>query len=393
MYTSKTNIVFLSAFMVLILLLGGIFYLYKATEYQYDALQIEMSELKSELESLRKEKPPDITKSGETQSEFFENIKPSVVRIVNKKRSFEGMKDYTSGSGFVYDKKGHIITNNHVIDGADLLEVIFLDGSFYEAELVGADVYSDLAVLKVDLPSEKLYPVIIGNSSESYVGERIYAVGNPFGLSGSMSEGIISQLDRTLRAVGGFMIVGVIQVDAAINPGNSGGPLLNTRREVIGVNTAIQSETGTFSGIGFAIPSNLVRKAVPSLIATGEYKHPWLGILGTDLSVDLAEIMELDIKRGFLLIEVIQNSPAERAGLRGGNRTITTKDGREIKIGGDVVIGVDDINVSRIEDMLIYLEYNKKPSDKIVMKIIRNGIIRNIEVTLGVRPSISELSQ
>lgn len=393
MYTSKTSIVFLSAFMVLILLLGGIFYLYKVTEYQYDSIQIEMSELKNELESLRKEKPSDITKSGETQYEFFENIKPSVVRIVNKKRSFEGMKDYTSGSGFVYDKKGHIITNNHVIDGADLLEVIFLDGSFYEAELIGADVYSDLAVLKVDLPSEKLYPVIIGNSSESYVGERIYAVGNPFGLSGSMSEGIISQLDRTLRAVGGFMIVGVIQVDAAINPGNSGGPLLNTRREVIGVNTAIQSETGTFSGIGFAIPSNLVRKVVPSLIATGEYKHPWLGIFGTDLSVDLAEIMELDIKRGFLIIEVIENSPAERAGLQGGNRTIITKDGQEIKIGGDVVIGVDDINVSRIEDMLIYLEYNKKPGDKIVMKIVRNEIIRNIEVTLGVRPSISELSQ
>jgi len=392
LYTSKTNIAILSGFMVLILLLGGIFYLYKATEYQFDALQIEMSELKNELESLRKEKPSDITKLTKTQCEFFENIKPSVVQIVNKKRSFEGMKYYSSGSGFVYDRKGHIITNNHVIDGADLLEVTFLDGSFYKAELIGADVYSDLAVLKVDLPSEKLYPAIIGNSSESCVGERIYAVGNPFGLSGSMSEGIISQFDRTLQAASGFRIVGVIQVDAAINPGNSGGPLLNTRGEVIGVNTAIQSETGTFSGIGFAIPSNLVRKVIPSLISTGEYKHPWLGILGIELSVDLAEIMGLDIKRGFLIIDVIENSPAERAGLQGGNKTITIEDGREIKIGGDVVIGIDDINVSRIEDMLIYLEYNTSPSDKIVMQIIRNGTIRNIEVTLGERPLISELS-
>jgi S1-C subfamily serine protease len=378
--------------MVLILLLGGIFYLYKATEYQYEVLQIEMSELKNELESLRKEKSSDITKLTKTQCEFFETIKPSVVQIVNKKRSFEGMEYYSSGSGFVYDRKGHIITNNHVIDGADLLEVTFLDGSFYKAELIGADVYSDLAVLKVDLPSEKLYPAIIGNSSESCVGERVYAVGNPFGLSGSMSEGIISQFDRTLRAAGGFMIVGVIQVDAAINPGNSGGPLLNTRGEVIGVNTAIQSETGTFSGIGFAIPSNLVRKVIPSVITTGEYKHPWLGILGMDLSVDLAEIMDLDIKRGFLIIDVIENSPAEKAGLQGGNKTITIEDGREIKIGGDVVIGIDDINVSRMEDMLIYLEYNTSPSDKIVMQIIRNGAIRNIEVTLGERPSISELS-
>ncbi len=391
MNVSRTNNLLLYGFMIILLLFGGVFYLYKETKSQYDAIQIELSEIKSDLEAFRERGTSGFNNLSQTQVKFFENIKPSIVKIVNKKSSFNGLRQYSEGSGFVYDKQGHIITNNHVVEGADLLEVTFLDGNFYKAELIGTDVYSDLAVLRVNLTAEKLQPVTLGDSSKSFVGERVYAIGSPFGLSGSMTEGIISQFDRTLRVVGGFMIVGVIQVDAAINPGNSGGPLLNVRGEVIGVNTAIQSETGTFSGIGFAIPSKLVKKVIPSLISNGEYKHPWLGISGTDLSIEISENMGLEISKGFLIINVIEGSPAAKSGLLGGNKTITI-DTQEIKIGGDIVIGIDNANISKLEDMLVHLEYNTSPGDVIVLKIIREGEIKIIEVTLGERPSLSELS-
>ncbi len=205
-----------------------------------------------------------------------------------------------------------------------------------------------------------------------------------------MTQGIVSQIGRTMQATGGYLIVGVIQLDAAINPGNSGGPLLNGKGEVIGVNTAIQSETGVFSGIGFAVPSNLVKRVVPSLIAYGEYRHPWIGISGRDVSIEIAEKMELEETKGFLIIDIVEDSPADKAGLRGGTRTEMIEN-QEIKIGGDVIVGVDNTNVSRLEDVLVYLEFNKSPGDEIIFRIIRNGELMSVEVFLGERPLPGEL--
>lgn len=386
--------------MILLVLLGGVFYLFLEVKHQNELLQKEFYEIQSQLESLdeiqrrleniRQLKVVEDVNYSALPCEIFRSIEPSIVKITNKRISLSGLEPYSEGSGFVYDWKGHIITNHHVVDGADYLEITFLEGSVHRAELVGTDIYSDLAVLKVEIPASELRPIYLGDSSALCVGERVFALGSPFGLSGSMTQGIVSQIGRTMQATGGYLIVGVIQLDAAINPGNSGGPLLNGKSEVIGVNTAIQSETGVFSGIGFAIPSNLVKRVVPSLIINGEYRHPWIGISGIDVSIEIAEKMELEETKGFLITDVVEDSPADKAGLRGGSRTEMIEN-QEIKIGGDVIVGVDNTNVSSLEDVLVYLEFNKSPGDKIIFKIIRDGKSMNVEALLGERPLPKEL--
>ncbi|MCW4042437.1 MAG: PDZ domain-containing protein, partial [Candidatus Bathyarchaeota archaeon] len=204
-------------------------------------------------------------------------------------------------------------------------------------------------------------------------------------LSWSLTKGVVSQIGRTLPTSGGYSVVGVIQVDAAINPGNSGGPLLDGLAEVVGVNTAIYSETGSFSGIGFAVPSVLVQKVVPSLIEKGRYDHSWVGIAGSDVTPSIAEKMDLTESRGFLVISVVEDSPAERAGIRSGNTTEVV-DGRNMTLGGDVITHIDNKTVRKLEDLLAYLEYRTEPGDKIILRAIRDGQILDIEVTLGVRP-------
>jgi S1-C subfamily serine protease len=281
--------------------------------------------------------------------------------------------------------EGHIVTNNHVIENAVEIEITFIDGTVAKATIIGSDPYSDLAVVKVNIPSEKLHPVTLGNSSELVVGDPVAAIGNPFGLSDSMTVGIISQLGRELLAPGGYQIIDVIQVDAAINPGNSGGPLVNMKGEVVGVNTAIVSETGVFSGIGFAIPSDTAKRELQSIITTGQYKHPWMGISGLDIYSDLAETLGLKKIEGFLIVDVIESSPADKAGLSGGNEIVTVN-GQQIKIGGDVIVGVDDINIRRINELVVYLERNRKPEDTIDLKIIRNNQEKWIQLILGERP-------
>jgi S1-C subfamily serine protease len=350
----------------------------------------EYDEINSQLHELR-QRPIIVTGNDSIiPSLIYESIEPSVVKITNRGESFFTGEYYSEGSGFVYDKKGHIITNNHVVEGADSIEVTFLDGEIYKAEIIGTDAYSDIGVVKIDIPPDQLKPVYLGDSSEIQIGEKVYAIGTPFGLSGSMTEGIVSQLGRTLPAVGGYLTPSVIQVDAAINPGNSGGPLLNINGEVIGVNTAIQSETGVFSGVGFAIPSNLVKKVASSLISYGEHKHAWIGISGMSLNIQLAEKIGLNNTKGFLIQEVTVDSPAERGGLRGGEEIVTIDD-QEVKIGGDVVIGADDISIIRLEDLLVYLEYEKSPGDEIVLRVIRDGDIIDVKVLLGERPSPEEI--
>jgi S1-C subfamily serine protease len=314
-------------------------------------------------------------------SDVFNLIKDSVVLIKTRIETSLGFEDYSQGSGFIYSNDGYILTNYHVIEDADEISVTFTNGNITEATEVGSDPYSDIAVLKVNLPPETLTPVVLGNSSALIVGELVVAVGNPYGLSGTITAGIISQVGRELSAPGGYNIIDVIQLDAAINPGNSGGPLVNMRGEVIGINTAIV--TGS-TGLGFAIPSDTIKRELPSLLATGEYIHSRVGISGNTVNPEIAEIIGLNYTYGILISEVAPGGPAENAGLRGGDRTERIG-GLLYVIGGDVIIGVDGFIMRNFNDFSVYLERNTTPGIVISLTIIRNNQKLTLNVTLGKR--------
>ena len=319
--------------------------------------------------------------------ELFEKSEEGVVRIdVVKINSFR--EGNSVGSGFVFDLFGNIITNAHVIDNADNITVTFLDGSQYNASIVGMDKFTDIAVINVEEKPDYLHPLLIGDSSTLKVGEPVAAIGNPFGLSGSMTSGIVSQIGRLLPSHDtGFSIPNVIQTDAAINPGNSGGPLLNMNGKVMGINTAIQSGTGQSAGIGFAVPSNTISKVVPVLITEGKYSHPWIGISGQDINPDLAKIRNLNHSKGFLIVTVIPDSPAEMAGLKGVSE-IEKIDNKEYPKDGDIIISVDGKEVRKISDILIHLQEEKSVGDEMILGIIRNGEQMDIILTLIVRPDL-----
>lgn len=317
--------------------------------------------------------------------EIFEKSEPGVVRV-NVQRSESAEIANGVGSGFVFDKIGHIITNAHVVKDANKVTITFLDGRSYNAEIIGSDEFTDIAVVKVNADLELLHPLSLGDSSNLKVGEQIAAIGNPFGLSGSMTSGIVSQLGRLLPSGNGYSIPDVIQTDAAINPGNSGGPLINIRGEIVGINTAIQSATGEFTGVGFAIPSQTVAKIVPTLIEKGEYKHPWIGISGRDIDPDLAKVLELKDAVGFLVVTVVEDSPASKAGLIGSDKTIET-DGISYAVGGDIILAVDGKEVRKIDDILIHLQRAKTIGDEMVLEILRDGRTTNVTVVLEQRPN------
>ena len=319
--------------------------------------------------------------------ELFEKSEEGVVRIdVDKINSFR--EGNSVGSGFVFDLFGNIITNTHVIDNADNITVTFLDGSQYNASIVGMDKFTDIAVINVEEKPDYLHPLEIGDSSTLKVGEPVAAIGNPFGLSGSMTSGIVSQIGRLLPSHDtGFSIPNVIQTDAAINPGNSGGPLLNMNGKVMGINTAIQSGTGQSAGIGFAVPSNTISKVVPVLITEGKYSHPWIGISGQDINPDLAKIRNLNHSKGFLIVTVIPDSPAEMAGLKGVSE-IEKIDNKEYPKDGDIIISVDGKEVRKISDILIHLQEEKSVGDEMILGIIRNGEQMDVILTLVVRPDL-----
>lgn len=321
-------------------------------------------------------------------TEIFERSEEGVVRVnVVKEQEILGINGI--GSGFVFDTNGHIITNAHVVENADEITVTFLDGRSYKAKIIGVDRFTDLAVIKVEADPSLLQPLPLGDSSNLKVGMEVVAIGNPFGLSGSMTSGIVSQLGRLLPSQDtGFSIPDVIQTDAAINPGNSGGPLLNLKAEVIGINTAIQSATGEFTGVGFAIPSKTISKIVPDLIDKGEHRHPWVGISGRDIDPNLAEILNLPDARGFLVITIIEGSPADIAGLRGTSETKQV-DGKEYAVGGDIILSVDGITVRKIDDILIHLQREKRVGDEMLLEILRDGEKTNIVVKLVERPELS----
>ena len=320
-------------------------------------------------------------------ADLFEKSDDGVVKVSVRKLS-EIPTGSSVGSGFVYDVSGHIITNNHVVEDSQKTTVTFLDGTSYNAKVIGTDPYTDLAVIKVDVNPSLLHPLPLGNSSTLRVGDQVAAIGNPFGLSGSMTSGIVSQLGRLLSTPGtaSFSIPDVIQTDAAVNPGNSGGPLLNMKGQVIGINTAIQSGTGEFAGIGFAVPSNTVSKIVPVLIKESKYKHPWLGISGIDIDPDLASILGLQDTRGLLVVSIVKDSPAEKAGLHGSTETKEI-DGIKYQIGGDIILSVDHTDVRKIDDILIHLQREKKVGDTIDLEILREGRVTNFELTLEERPN------
>ena len=318
--------------------------------------------------------------------EIFEQSESGVVKV-NVQRTAQVIGASSVGSGFVFDTFGHIITNSHVVTDAKKIVVTFLDGRSYNAQLVGSDPFTDIAVVKVNAEQTQFHPISLGDSSQLKVGEQIAAIGNPFGLSGSMTSGIVSQLGRLLPAQNsGFSIPDVIQTDAAINPGNSGGPLLNMKGQVVGINTAIQSATGEFTGVGFAIPSRTLMKIVPTLIQDGEYNHPWLGISGRDIDPDLANILNLTDAKGFLVIIVVEDSPASKAGLHG---SIETKeiDGVNYPIGGDIILSVDGKEVRHIDDILIHLQREKSVGDEMVLEILRDGRTTNFVLLLEERPN------
>ena len=311
---------------------------------------------------------------------LYERVSFSVVNLAVS-TAFGG----GTGSGFVLDTNGHIVTNNHVIEGADQILVRFADETVVEAELVGADVDSDLAVIRVDVPADLLREVRLGDSSTLRVGQRAIAVGNPFGLEQTMTTGIISALGRVVRQESGFSLPFLIQTDAAINPGNSGGPLLNSRGEVIGVNTFIFSRSGSSSGVGFAVPVNTVKRVVPALIATGRYADPWLGISGLSITPTVAEALALPVEQGILLQEVVPEGPADRAGLQGNDRQ-GQFDGAFLPTGGDIIVAIDGLDVRDMDDLIIYLA-ETIVGQTVTVDILRDGERQSLNLVLGERPA------
>lgn len=323
--------------------------------------------------------------SSDFLSQLFQSVSPGVVSI-NVLVSSAGQSGQAAGSGFVFDEAGHIVTNNHVVENANLVIVIFQDGSESRAEIVGTDPYSDLAVIKVDNLPESATPLPLGDSSTIVTGDWVVAIGNPFGLNSSMSLGIVSAVGRTIPVTNSFSIPEAIQTDAAINPGNSGGPLLNLQGQVVGVNAQIASGgTMANAGVGFSIPVNIVRRVVPTLIDVGAFQWPWLGIEGTSVNLFIAQANNIAVERGAYIIRVIPGGPAEQAGLQGG-ANLTSIDGVEVPTGGDVIIAADGETIEDYSELLALIA-SSEPGSNMALTILRNGEEQQVTVTLGPRPS------
>ncbi len=320
---------------------------------------------------------------------IYERVNPAVVNIEVIRpvapTSHSEFFQEGEGSGFIIDQEGRIVTNHHVVEGAEEVQVTLHDGTIVEAEVLGTDAHSDLAVIDIDFPPEALRWVELGDSDLLQVGQRAIAIGNPFGLEGTLTTGVISALGRTLPAETLFAIPEVIQTDAAINPGNSGGPLLDAQGSVIGVNTAIRTTTGGNTGVGFAVPINLAKRVIPQLIAQGYYDHPQLGIRGVSITPLLADELDLVVERGILVSEVTANSAAEKAGMRGGSGEVQIR-GDRIVAGGDIIIRIDDREVVQFEDLLSYLVMETEVGQEVAVGIIRDGDEQTLKVVLAARP-------
>ena len=342
--------------------------------------------------------PPELTNPLAAEQEaliaLYRRVNPAVVSIEVVDHPPVGGSPFnvpiSQGSGFLFDDQGHIVTNNHVVENGAKFQVRFSDGTILLARLIGGDPGSDLAVLKVDELPPGTAPLPLADSRTVEVGQRAIAIGNPFGLRNTLTVGVVSGIGRSLSGPassggGRFRIPNIIQTDAAINPGNSGGPLLNIYGEVIGVNTAISSGSGSFEGVGYAVPSNAVSRVVPALIRDGRYDHPWMGIGMRDVDPILAEQLDLPARQGVLITEIVPDSPAARAGLRSGSQVVTIG-GREVRVGGDIIIAINAQPVRNSDELVSYLELETSVGDTVVMTVQRGDRQEQIEMTLGARP-------
>jgi S1-C subfamily serine protease len=289
-----------------------------------------------------------------------------------------------SGSGSIIDTKGHILTNHHVVANAQKLEVTLADESKWSAKLIGSDPDTDLAVIKIDAPREKLKVLPMGDSKSLKIGQKVLAIGNPFGLERTLTTGIVSSLGRTIRSEVGTLMEDIIQTDAAINPGNSGGPLLSSEGEIIGINSAIISPSGGSVGIGFAIPVNTAKRVFPELIQKGYVSYPWIGATVQPLIPEVAKYLKLKIERGAMIAEVQRGGPADKAGLKGGNQKVQVGN-MVVIVGGDVVVRADQQDVKTNDELIRYIR-EKKPGNTVVFKVLRKGNYEDVKVTLGEKP-------
>ena len=326
----------------------------------------------------------------------YEAVSPAVVNITNRSyvysRFMHAVPQEGTGSGFVYDAEGHIVTNYHVVENAEELLVTLASGQVYEAEIVGSDPTNDLAVIYIDAGANLPEPVALSDSDELRVGQFVLAIGNPFGLEQTLTTGVVSALGRVIESPEDSRFIGeAIQTDAAINPGNSGGPLLDLKGHVIGVNSQIISPSGASSGIGFAVSANTVRRVVPKLIAQGYYPHPWLGTQMLPLTPSTAKAfrdagMNVPVDAGLLVIKAVKGASADKAGIRGGSRVVRL--GRyQIPLDGDIIIAIDGEPVNDFQTWTVYLETETTVSDTVELTIIRDGKEQAIQVTLEERPA------
>jgi S1-C subfamily serine protease len=329
-----------------------------------------------------------ITEDEKNNIVVYEKVADGVVNVTSTAIQmdflFNAFPTQGSGSGSIIDTKGHILTNHHVVANAQKLEVTLADGSKWPAKLIGSDPDNDLAVIKIEAPREKLKVISMGDSKSLRIGQKVLAIGNPFGLQRTLTTGIISSLGRTIRSEVGTLIEDVIQTDAAINPGNSGGPLLSSDGEIVGINSAIISPTGGSVGIGFAIPVNTAKRVVPELIAKGYVTYPYIGATIQSLIPEMAKYLKLKIERGAMISELVKDGPADKAGLRGGNQRVQVGN-MIVLVGGDIVVKADQKDVKTNDELIHYIR-EKKPGDTVLLKVFRKDSFIDVKVTLGERP-------
>ena len=367
------------------------------------ALENIYAQVNPSVVSIRVVQQQDASASSSNQGSPFFNLPgfPNFFGSPNQNNNQQAQPQYSQalGSGFIWNNDGYIVTNNHVINGANKIEVKFSDGTTVPAKLVGADPDSDLAVIKVDNPGFALTPIKMSDATQVKVGQVAVAIGNPFGLENTMTVGIVSALGRTLPAGEGtssstnYSIPDIIQTDASINPGNSGGPLVDDQGMLIGVNSAIESPVRANAGVGFAIPATIVQNVIPELIKNGKYEHAYLGISGTTLTPDLAKAMNLDTtQRGALVEDIVPNGPADKANLRGSDRQVTI-DGQDVRVGGDLITAIDGTPVKTMDDLIAYLADHTKVNQKVTLTLLRNGKEETVDVTLLARPAQTASTQ
>ena len=322
---------------------------------------------------------------------LYNQANPAVVNITVYQQAPQGIVPVGTGSGFVFDDNGRIVTNAHVVQDAEQLDVTFSDGQIQSAETIGVDRNSDLAVIQVEKVPDMVLPLPLGNMQELAVGQTVVAIGNPFGLDGTLTKGIISALGRTIPALTPFSIPQAIQTDAAINPGNSGGPLLDLHGHVIGINAQIETDgqSQSNSGVGFAIPVNIVNQVIPELISKGKYEWSWLGVRGGDVNPSLVKAMSLPYATGAYLVEVTPGGPAEQAGIRGADKQQLVN-GRAVEVGGDVVIAIDGKSINTFNDLLVYIALETRPGQAVTLTIVRNSKESDIDLIVGSRPESVE---